>query len=157
MEITDVDTLVCNARMRNGVFVKVLTDQAGLVGWGEATLQVDTHAVVGVVQDLTALTVGQDPAPLDYVRKIYYRQVFWHEYGVVRGTALVGIDLVWWDIRGKVGEVPCYKLLGGPVRDYVRLYAHLGGGRMEDFYHTSPADPARFGDLASAAVDEGST
>jgi galactonate dehydratase len=43
------------------------------------------------------------------------------------------------------------------VRDYVRLYCHLGGGKMEDFYQTNPADASRFADLALHAVDEGYT
>ncbi len=38
MKITAIETLVCHARMRNWVFVKVVTDQPGLIGWGEATL-----------------------------------------------------------------------------------------------------------------------
>ena len=51
-----------------------------------------------------------------------------------------GIDIALWDILGKVHGVPCHKLWGGPVRDYVRTYCHLGGGKMEDFYETGPAD-----------------
>jgi len=58
---------------------------------------------------------------------------------------------------GKIHGVPCHKLWGGPVRDYIRLYCHLGGGKMEDFYETSPEDADRFGELAAAAVDEGFT
>jgi len=53
--------------------------------------------------------------------------------------------------------VPCHKLWGGPVRDYIRLYCHLGGGKMEDFYETDPTDAKRFGELASKAVAEGFT
>ena len=65
-----------------------------------------------------------------------YRQHFWHGHGIVRATAIAGIDLALWDILGKVAGVPCSKLWGGPVRDYVRTYCHLGGGKMEDFYET---------------------
>ena len=52
MKITAVETHVCNARMRNWIFVKVLTDQPGLYGWGEATLEWHTRAVVGAIEDL---------------------------------------------------------------------------------------------------------
>jgi galactonate dehydratase len=86
-----------------------------------------------------------------------YRQHFWHGNGIVRGTAISGIDLALWDIVGKVHNVPCHRLWGGPVRDYVRLYCHLGGGKMEDFYQTRPADAGRFADLARMAVEEGFT
>ena len=47
--------------MRNWIFVKVLTDQPGLWGWGEATLEWHTRAVVGAVEDLATLVVGEDP------------------------------------------------------------------------------------------------
>src|SRR5690606_38272719 len=50
-----------------------------------------------------------------------------------------------------------HQLWGGRVRDYIRLYCHLGGGKMEDFYETAPDDAKRFGDLALKAVDEGFT
>jgi L-alanine-DL-glutamate epimerase-like enolase superfamily enzyme len=54
MKITKIETLVCNARMRNWVFVKVLTDQPGLYGWGEATLEWHTRAVVGAIEDIAS-------------------------------------------------------------------------------------------------------
>lgn len=157
MKITAVQTHVCHARMRNWVFVKVLTDQDGLWGWGEATLEWCTRAVVGAIEDLATLIVGQDPTRIEYLWQMMFRQHFWHGNDVVRGTAISGIDLALWDILGKVHGVPCHKLWGGPVRDYVRTYCHLGGGRMEDFYETSPAEAARFAELAARAVAEGYT
>jgi galactonate dehydratase len=47
MKITAVEAHVCNARMRNWVFVRVVTDEDGLHGWGEATLEWHTRAIVG--------------------------------------------------------------------------------------------------------------
>ncbi len=157
MKITKIETHVCHARMRNWVFVKVLTDQPGLWGWGEATLEWHTRAVVGAVEDLATLVVGEDPTRIEHLWQMMFRQHFWHAGGVVRATALSGIDIALWDIAGKIQGVPCHKLWGGPVRDYVRTYCHLGGGRMEDFYVVDPADAKRFGELARHAVDEGFT
>jgi galactonate dehydratase len=157
VKIVDVQTLICHARMRNWVFVKVVTDQPGLIGWGEATLEFNTHAVVGAIEDLKELLLGQDPTRVEYLWQVMYRQAFWHGNSIVRGTAQSGIDLALWDILGKIHGVPCHRLWGGPVRDFVRLYAHLGGGRLEDFYQTSPADVARFAELAQAAVEDGFT
>ena len=54
MRITAVETNVCHARMRNWVFVKVVTDQPGLYGWGEATLEWHTRGIVGAVEDLAS-------------------------------------------------------------------------------------------------------
>jgi len=157
MKITKIETRVCHARMRNWVFVKILTDQPGLYGWGEATLEWHTRAVVGAVEDIAQLLIGEDPTRIEYLWQMMYRQHFWHGNGIVRGTAISGIDLALWDILGKHHGVPCHKLWGGPVRDSIRLYCHLGGGRMEDFYETAPGDARRFADLAQQAVDEGFT
>jgi galactonate dehydratase len=157
MKITGIETLVCHARMRNWVFIKVVTDQPGLIGWGEATLEWHTRSVVAAVEDMVPLLVGEDPTRPEYLWQMMYRQHFWHGHGIVRATAIAGIDLALWDIVGKVAGMPVSKLFGGPVRDHVRTYCHLGGGKMEDFYQT-PADNAkRFGELALQAVEAGFT
>jgi len=157
MKITSIETHVCNARMRNWIFVKVITDQPGLWGWGEATLEWHTRAVVGAVEDISQLLIGEDPRRIEHLWQMMYRQHFWHGNGVVRGTAISGIDIALWDILGKIHGVPCHELWGGRVRDYIRLYCHLGGGKMEDFYQTRPDDAKRFGELAIEAVEEGFT
>lgn len=157
MKITAIETHVCHARMRNWVFVKVLTDQPGLWGWGEATLEWHTRAVVGAVEDISQLLIGEDPRRIEHLWQMMYRQHFWHGNGIVRGTAISGIDVALWDILGKVHGVPVHQLWGGPVRDYIRLYCHLGGGKMEDFYETDVSDAKRFGELAQQAVADGFT
>jgi galactonate dehydratase len=157
MKITAIETLVCHARMRNWIFVKVLTDQPGLWGWGEATLEWHTRSVVGAIEDIKHLLIGEDPTRIEHLWQIMHRQHFWHGNGVVRGTAISGIDIALWDILGKVHGVPCHRLWGGPVRDFVRLYCHLGGGKMEDMYCCDPSDAKRFGELAAKSVDEGFT
>lgn len=155
MKITSVETLVCNARMRNWIFVKIHTDQPGLWGWGEATLEWHTRSVIGAIEDISQLIVGEDPRRIAYLWQMMYRQHFWHGNGIVRGTAISGIDIALWDILGKIHNVPCHQLWGGRVRDYIRLYCHLGGGRMEDFYEVKSDDAKRFGELAQKAVADG--
>jgi len=157
MKITAIKSVVCNARMRNWVFVKVETDQPGLIGWGEATLEWHTRAVVGAIEDIAALLIGQDPRRIEHLWQMMFRQHFWHGSGIVRSTAMSGIDIALWDIAGKIHGVPCHALWGGRVRDYIRLYCHLGGGRMEDFYETPVANADRFADLAREAVANGYT
>jgi galactonate dehydratase len=143
--------------MRNWIFVKVITDQDGLVGWGEATLEWHTRSVVGAIDDLAQLLIGEDPTRIEHLWQMMWRQHFWHGSGIVRATAIAGIDIALWDILGKLHSVPCHKLWGGPVRDHIRLYCHLGGGKMEHFYET-PVDNARqFAELAGQAVAEGFT
>jgi len=155
MKIVDIQTHVCHARMRNWVFVKVVTDQPGLHGWGEATLEWHTRAVTGALEDLKPLLVGEDPTRIEYLWQMMHRQHFWHSNGIVRATAVAGIDIALWDILGKVANLPCYKLWGGPVRNHVRLYCHLGGGNMESFYETPVSEANRFADLAREAVESG--
>ena len=157
MKITRVETHVCHARMRNWIFVKVLTDQDGLHGWGEATLEWHTRGVVAAIEDLSQLVVGENPTRVEYIWQMMHRQHFWHGNGIERATAIAGIDLALWDILGKVANLPCSRLWGGPVRDHVRTYCHLGGGNMEDFYETPVENAARFGDLARKAVADGFT
>ncbi len=155
MKIERIETLVCHARMRNWIFVKVVTDQPGLIGWGEATLEWHTRSVLGAVEDLATLLVGEDPTAIEKLWQMMWRQHFWHGTGIVRSTAIAGIDIALWDILGKIHDVPCHRLWGGPVRDHIRLYCHLGGGNLESFYET-PVDNARaFAELASQAVAQG--
>ncbi len=157
MRITSVESIVCNARMRNWIFVKVVTDQPGLVGWGEATLEWHTPEVVGAIRSLSDLLAGEDPRRVEHLWQTMYRQHFWHGNGTVRATAIAGVDLALWDIQGKRLGVPCHELWGGRVRDYIRTYCHLGGGLMEDFYETPVENAARFAELAARAVDDGYT
>ncbi|MCC7334544.1 MAG: galactonate dehydratase [Pirellulaceae bacterium] len=157
MKITAIETVVCHAKMRNWVFVKVLTDQPGLWGWGEATLEWHTRSIVGAIADLSELLVGEDPTRVEHLWQMMWRQHFWHGSGVVRSTAIAGIDLALWDIVGKSHNVPLHKLWGGPVRDYVRLYCHLGGGNLDSFYNTPVDNAKQFADLASQAVADGFT
>jgi galactonate dehydratase len=157
MKITRIETHVCHARMRNWIFVKVLTDQDGLYGWGEATLEWHTRGVVASIEDISELIIGEDPRRVEHLWQMMHRQHFWHGNGIVRATAIAGIDLALWDIMGKVAGMPCSSLWGGPVRDHVRTYCHLGGGNMEDFYETPVENAAKFADLARQAVADGFT
>jgi len=157
MRITAIETLVCHARMRNWVFVKVVTDQPGLIGWGEATLEWHTRGVVGTIEDLSQLLIGEDPTRVEHLWQMMWRQHFWHGSGVTRSTAIAGIDLALWDIVGKLHGVPCHQLWGGPVRDSIRLYCHLGGGKLESFYETPVDNATQFADLAQQAVADGFT
>ena len=155
MKITKIETFVCNAVMRNWIFVRIETDQPGLYGIGEATLEWHTRSIVSAIEDINDLLIGEDPLRVEYLWQIMFRQHFWHGNGIVRATAISGIDIALWDIVGKHLGVPCHRLWGGPVRDYIRLYCHLGGGKLQDFYETPVDDSARFAELAKEAVETG--
>jgi galactonate dehydratase len=157
MKITAVKTVVVNAEMRNWVFVKVETDQAGLWGWGEASLEWKTRSVVGAVEDFAPMVVGEDPARIEHLYQKMYRQSFWR-VGVIGMSAISGIEQALWDIRGRVLGVPVYQLLGGAVRERVRMYTHLGGGEMKAVYESQQsADPQLVADRAREVVARGYT
>jgi galactonate dehydratase len=132
MKITGVRSIVVNAEMRNWVFVKVETDE-GLVGWGEASLEWKTRSVAGAVADLEPLILGQDPRRVEHIYQILYRQGFFRP-GIVGMSAISGLEQACWDIFGKSVGLPVYALLGGRVRDRIRMYDHLGGGEMRSLY-----------------------
>jgi galactonate dehydratase len=131
------------------VFVRVETDEPGLTGWGEASLGWHTRAVVGAIGDLTPLIVGQDPRATERLWQTMTRAPFFRG-GVAVLSAVSGIDQALWDIKAKSLGVPLFELLGGPVRDRVRMYPNLGselGGRGRD--------PNAWADAAHAAREAG--
>ena len=126
---------------RNWIFVKVETDE-GITGTGEATTEYHEKAVAAMIEEHFApLLIGQDPTQVTHLWQQMQR-LFWWRGGVVASSAASGIEQALWDITGKVHNLPVYKLLGGAVRDQVRLYARW------DLGLATPADEAR------AAVEE---
>ena len=152
MKITAIRTCVVNAEMRNWVFVKVETDTPGLHGWGEATLEWKTKAVVGAVEDLAPLLIGTDPRDIEQAVRILRKHSFWR-LGAIGMSAVSGIELALWDIFGKDQGVPVWRLLGGKVRDKVRVYTHLGLGDMRAVYET--LDEAPLVERAREVVEKG--
>src|ERR1041384_3395709 len=128
MKITSVRPFVMRAAERNWLFVKVETDE-GLHGWGEATLELKELTVARAVEDAARFLIGEDPTRIEHLWQTMYRQGFWRG-GVGLNSALSGIDQALWDLTGKAYGVPVYCLLGGAVRDRIRLYAHGGPGAV---------------------------
>ena len=152
MKITSIETVVVNAVHRNWIFVKVLTDQPGLYGWGEATLEWKTKAVLGAVEDLGVFVIGEDPHRIEHIVQKMRRFSFW-PLGSIGLTALSGIEQALWDIKGKALGVPVWQLLGGRVRDHVRVYTHLLQGRQDR--HIADGDVSAFCDAVQETVELG--
>ncbi len=153
MKITAVSPVIVGAGMRNWIFTKVETD-AGVVGWGECTTEWKTRAVAGCLADLAVFLVGEDPLRIEHLWQVMSRQGFFRG-GIVAMSAASGVDQALWDIAGKVYGVPTYQLLGGAVRDRVRLYDHLGGGQTDAVYESF--DPEEVALHARASVEQGYT
>jgi galactonate dehydratase len=152
MKITAIKTTVVNAQMRNWLFVKVETDQDGLCGWGEATLEWKTRAVVGAVEDLSPLLIGRDPRDIEQAVRLMHKHGFWR-MGVIGASAISGIEVALWDILGKSLGVPVWRLLGGKTRNRVPVYTHLGMGDMQAVYETMQPEP--LAEAAQAVVEAG--
>ncbi|MCX6045882.1 MAG: mandelate racemase/muconate lactonizing enzyme family protein [Chloroflexi bacterium] len=130
MKITEIKTYLMHAskpdssgwKARNWLFVKVFTD-AGIYGVGEASGW--PRVVETAIQDLTPLLVGDDPFEIEKLWQKMYLAMMGHGMtGIVGSGAMTGIEMALWDIKGKALGVPVYELLGGKMRDRIRLYAH---------------------------------
>lgn len=122
MKVTEIKTFICQAYRTNWVFVKVLTD-AGIYGVGEATLEMREKTVAAAIEELERYLVGRDPHDVEAFWHDAYRDAYWRG-GPVLMSALAGVEMALWDIKGKDLGVPVYKLLGGKVRDAVPCYAN---------------------------------
>lgn len=127
MKIAKIEQFFPLPRIR---LVKITTDN-GLVGWGETTLEGKPKSTTLAVEELADYFVGKDPLLIEHHWQHVYRSAFFRG-GNVLMSALSGIDQALWDIAGKHYGVPVYKLLGGPVRERVRVYAHWGIRDMTD-------------------------
>src|ERR1700734_946747 len=118
------------------VFVKLQTNQPGLIGWGEATLEGKGGSAMSCVQDFRDFLVGNDPMQVEHLWQSMYVHTFYRA-GPLIGSAMSGIDQALWDIRGKALNVPVYQLLGGPYdAGGIRGYYHVENIRTaEDLAH----------------------
>ncbi|MBI4978705.1 MAG: galactonate dehydratase [Spirochaetes bacterium] len=122
MKVTGIKTFICDVFRTNWVLVKVMTDE-GIYGVGEATLEHRELAVEAAVRELERYLVGKDPHNIEAFWSEAYRDSYWRN-GPVLMTALSGVEMALWDIKGKALGVPVYQLLGGKVRDEIPCYAN---------------------------------
>jgi galactonate dehydratase len=127
MKITTLTTFLVPPQW---LFLKVDTD-AGISGWGEPVLEGRARTVAAMVEELADYLVGKDPSPIEDHWTVLYRGGFYRGGGV-HMSALAGIDQALWDIKGKALGQPVHKLLGGPVRQRMRVYSWIGGDRPAD-------------------------
>lgn len=127
MKIVSVEQFFPKPRIR---LVKITTDSV-INGWGETTLEGRPKSTCGAVDEIADYLIGKDPLRIQHHWQHVYRSAFFRG-GNVLMSALSGIDQALWDIAGKHHGVPVYQLLGGAVRDRIRVYAHWGIGSLEE-------------------------
>jgi len=111
---------------RNYVLVKIETDD-GLYGWGDATLNGRELAPATLIeQHLAPLLIGMDADRIEDIHQFLARGSYWRG-GPIQMTAIAGIDMALWDIKGKRAGLPVYSLLGGKSREGALAYSHASG------------------------------
>jgi mannonate dehydratase len=126
LKITDVRVIV-TCPDRNYVLVKILTSEPGLYGVGDATLNGRELSVATTLEKhIAPLLIGRDPEEIEDTWQYLYRGPYWRG-GPVQMTALAGVDLALWDIKGKRAGMPVYQLLGGRTRLGAMAYTHASG------------------------------
>jgi len=127
MKITKLETFLVKPR---SLFLKIHTDE-GLVGLGEPTLEGRALTCMQAVAELEPYLIGQDPSCVVHHWQAMYRHAFYRG-GPILTSALSGVEQALWDLTGKAVGLPVYKLLGGPLRDRIRVYAGAGGSTPEE-------------------------
>jgi galactonate dehydratase len=126
MRIVNVTTAVV-AYHGQATLVRIDTDE-GITGYGEANPDAGAGGVVGLINSLKDLLIGEDPRNVERCWEKLRRRVFSGPQGGVYVIAMSGIELALWDIAGKAAGQPVYRMLGGKFRDRIRLYADCGDG-----------------------------
>ena len=127
MKITKLECIFVEPRWN---FLKMYTDE-GIIGYGEPIVEGRARTVAMAVKELESYLIGQDPRKIEHHWQTIYRGSFYRG-GAVLTSALSGVEQAMWDILGKSLGVPVYTLLGGAVRDRIRVYGHIGGETTED-------------------------
>ena len=128
MKITKLETFHVKPRW---LFLKVYTDE-GLVGWGEPIVEGRAKSVEAAVHEMGRYLIGKDPTRIEDHWQTLYRGQFYRG-GPVLTSALSGIEHALWDLTGKLMGQPVHKLLGGAVRDKIRLYGWLSADSYGDY------------------------
>lgn len=141
MKITRVETFLVAPRW---LFCRIETDD-GVVGWGEPVAEGSAESVRACVHQLAELLIGKDPLRIEDHWQVMTRSTFYRG-GVILASAVSGLDQALWDIAGKARGAAVHELLGGPVRDRMRIYGWIGGD-----------EPGEVAEQAAAQVEAGLT
>ena len=117
LKITGIKTFLVAPR---SIFVKVYTNQ-GLTGLGVALQTSKEAATAAAILENERVLLGRDPTRIEALWQELYQSPRWR--GGPLTAAISALDIAFWDILGQATGQPIYKLLGGPVRDSIRIYA----------------------------------
>jgi mannonate dehydratase len=132
--VTKITGIRCIRTRADGTWtiVKVLTDQPGLYGIGSASDIFHGPSVIAAIEhSLAPRLIGRDASRIEDIWQSTYTSTYWRN-GSILNTALGGIDVALWDIKGKEAGLPICQLLGGPSRSAVPCYAHASGDDLAE-------------------------
>ncbi|MDF1777378.1 MAG: mandelate racemase/muconate lactonizing enzyme family protein [Rhizobiaceae bacterium] len=118
--VSEVKTLSCSNSWRNYHFLKITTED-GIVGWSEFDENFGSPGVATVIEELAHRLVGQSAMHHEHIREDL-RNVTRPGSGGVVGQALGAIENALLDVKARALDIPCHVLLGGKVRDKIRVY-----------------------------------
>ena len=130
MKITAIKVFA-NSPDRNFVTVKIETEE-GSFGLGDATLNGRELAVVAYLeQHIVPCLIGKDARQIEDIWQYLYKGAYWRR-GPITMTAIAGIDMALWDLKGKSAGLPVYQLLGGKSRSKIKVYGHANGNTIQE-------------------------
>ncbi|MBY5719866.1 mandelate racemase/muconate lactonizing enzyme family protein [Rhizobium laguerreae] len=131
MKIDRMRVFMTRDKDRPRVIVALDTDD-GLTGWGECYNHGPDKALPPLLDYLYGFVSGQDPTRVEYLVNLLIQQSRFPP-GALGLAAISALDHCLWDLAAKAANVPVYKLLGGEVRDRIKVYAGV---------YTAPDAPA---------------
>ena len=131
MKISTIKSLHCDAGWRNFSFLRITTDD-GIVGYSEYNQSYGSKGVSDVIDQLAPIIIGSNPLEHDVIFARLYATTR-QAPGGINSQAIAAIENALLDIKGKALGVPVYQLLGGAMRERLRLYwSHCGTYRMHE-------------------------
>ncbi len=145
MKITKLETFHVKPRW---LFLKISTDE-GLAGFGEPIIEGKSKIVEAAVHSIGKMIIGKNPCDIERLWQLMYRGAFYRG-GPIMVSAISGIEQALWDIKGKYHQMPVYEMLGGKVRDKIRVYPHIDGS-----YPSGGTDTEHFVSCALKRKEQG--
>jgi len=129
MKLKGYETLHCDAGWRNFSFLKLSTDE-GLTGISEYNEGYGSLGLTSVIEQLVQLILGSDPCAHERLSQQLYAKTR-QAPGGINQQAIAAIENALVDLKARSLGIPVYELLGGSIRDQLKLYwSHCGTSRM---------------------------
>src|SRR5579885_3493786 len=130
-KIKDVQVIATAPAGLRLTVVKIITDQAGLYGYGCGTFTQRAELVNAAVERyLKPFLLGKPADRIDDTWQACYNSSYWKN-GPVLNNAISGVDQALWDIKGRMAKMPVYDLVGGKCREAADTYTHAQGADFQ--------------------------